>query len=380
MAEDYYNLLGVPRNASEAELKTAYRKLAMKYHPDRNPGNKEAEARFRRINSAYEALSDPKKRQLYDHYGEAGVSGAAGAGPGGPFGAGGADVSEMFGDLFESFFGEGGRSGARRGPRRGADLKYEVEVSLEDAYRGVQIPLQFERVEACGTCQGSGSRSGSGTKRCPQCRGSGRVQFSQGFFSMTQTCDECGGEGQIIDNPCRDCRGAGRVRRGAKLTVKIPRGVYEGATLRVSGEGEAGVRGAPAGDLYVLVRVKSDPRFERVEDDLLVEQSIDIARAALGTTLEVVTLDGERTRIKLPAGVQHGATFRVREKGMPKLHGRGYGDLMVKVRLRVPQDLTARQRKLLEEFEGTLHADGEAPASSSVQDEGSLFKKIFGKE
>jgi len=381
MAEDYYSLLGVARSATEAEIKTAYRKLAMKYHPDRNPGDKKAEEQFRRINSAYEVLSDPKKRQIYDHYGEAGVSGAGAGGPNpfggaGGFGGGaGVDVNDVFGDLFESFFGgaaagAGGRAGATQ--RRGADLKVEVEVSLEDAYAGTQLPLHFDRTTACKTCKGSGAKPGASPKRCARCRGSGRVQFSQGFFSMSQACPECGGEGQTIDQPCKDCRGAGRIRESAKLTVKVPPGIYDGATLRISGEGEAGLRGSPAGDLYVHIRVKPDPRFERHEDDLIAERQIDIAEAALGTTLEVQTLSGDKPHIKLPAGVQHGAQFRVREKGMPKLHGRGHGDLIVKVKVAVPRELTARQRELLEELHRSFqeHPHGES----------GLFGKIFGKE
>ncbi|MBI5630056.1 MAG: molecular chaperone DnaJ [Elusimicrobia bacterium] len=381
MPDDYYSLLGVPRNASEAEIKSAYRKLAMKYHPDRNPGNKDAEESFRRINSAYETLSDPKKRQLYDHYGEAGVSGAAGAGQGfggaNPFGTGGVDVGEVFGDLFESFFGEGG-GGRRGGPRRGKDLKYEVELSLEEAYHGAQVPLKFERIEACATCRGSGAKGASGTKRCPYCRGTGRVQFSQGFFTMTQTCSHCGGEGQVVDNPCKDCRGTGWARRQASLTVKIPPGIYEGATLRISGEGEAGGRGGPPGDLYVLVHLKPDPRFERKEDDLVTESSVDIAHAALGTTFEIMGLDGERTKIKVPAGVQHGAMLRVRDKGMPKLHGRGHGDLLVKIKVSVPKDLTPHQKQLLEDFAKSLREDGESSPSDGRQE--GIFKKIFGTD
>ncbi len=384
MAEDYYNLLGVARNATEAEIKSAYRKLAMKHHPDRNPGNKESEASFRKINSAYEVLSDPKKKELYDRFGEAGVSGAGGN----PFGGGrgfegfgqGVDPGEVFGDLFEGLFGQQG-GGQRGAPRRGNDLKYEVEVSLEDAYHGSQIPLHFERQQSCETCKGSGAKPGSGVKRCGQCRGSGRVQFSQGFFSMTQTCPVCHGEGQTVENPCRDCRGTGRARKAAKLTVKIPAGIYEGATLRISGEGEAGGRGTPAGDLYVHIRVKADPRFERVEDDLVVERHVDIADAALGTTLDLATIAGDRTKIKLPAGVQHGAMFRVRDKGMPKLHGRGHGDMIVKVRIIVPMDLNARQRKLLEDFARSLHEghDDGKPHEGDKHDRG-IFGKIFGQE
>ncbi len=388
MAEDYYSQLGVARNATDAEIKTAYRKLAMKYHPDKNPGNKDAEERFRKINSAYEVLSDQKKRQMYDQFGEAGVSGAGG-GPGGgfhgqnPFGEG-VDVGDVFGDLFEGMFGGGGRGGrggggggGRGGPRRGNDLKYEVDISLEDAFHGAQLPLQFTRITPCATCRGSGAKPGSGVKRCARCRGSGRVQFSQGFFSMTQTCPECNGEGSVVENPCKDCGGQGRVRRPAKLTVKVPAGIYDGATLRIAGEGEAGGRGAEAGDLYVLVRVKGDPRFERHEDDLITERQVDITEAALGTTVEVAGVGGERTKIKIPAGVQHGAMLRVREHGMPKLHGRGRGDLLVRVKVHVPQDLTSEQRTLLEELARSLH--GENP-DAPRENEGGVFKKIFGKD
>ena len=380
MAEDYYSLLGVGRSATEAEIKLAYRKLAMKYHPDRNPGDKSAEEQFRRINSAYEVLSDPKKRQIYDHYGEAGVSGAGGPNPfggAGGFGGAGVDVNDVFGDLFESFFGgaaaaPGRAGGGRTTQRRGADLKVEVEITLEEAYHGKQVPFHFERTAGCKTCKGSGAKPGASPKRCSRCRGSGRVQFSQGFFSMSQACPECGGEGQIIDQPCKECRGAGRVREPSNLTVKVPPGIYDGATLRITGEGEAGLRGTPAGDLYVHVRVQADPRFERREDDVVAEREIDIAEAALGTTLEVQTLAGDKPHIKIPAGVQHGAQFRVREKGMPKLHGRGHGDLIVKVKVSVPRELTVRQRELLEELHRSFqeHPHGEP----------GLFGKIFGKE
>lgn len=371
MAEDYYALLGVARNATEAEIKSAYRKLAMKHHPDRNPGSKDAEVQFKKINAAYAVLSDDKKRRLYDQHGEAGLN--AGAGFGG-FGQE-ADVNEVFGDLFANFFGGGGGGGgARRRAAHGADLKYETEISLEDAFRGTQIPLRFGRAESCGTCRGTGAKPGSGATRCPQCRGQGRVQFSQGFFSMSQTCPQCSGEGQVVEQPCKDCRGQGRSRREAELKVKIPPGIYDGATLRIAGEGEAAPRGGQSGDLYVQVRVKTDPRFERHEDDLSVTTGVDVATAALGGAASVPTVDGEPVKVKIPAGVQAGATFRVREKGMPRLHGRGRGDLLVHVRVDVPRELNARQRVLFEELRSSFQTERPASGDSSV------FGSLFGKE
>jgi molecular chaperone DnaJ len=349
----------------------------MKYHPDRNPGNAEAEEKFRSINAAYEALSDENKRRLYDQYGEAGVNPGAGGpgfgGFGGGFGGAGVDVNEVFGDLFENFFGGGGGGGGRR-RAHGADLKYETEVSLHDAFTGTQLPLSFSRVESCATCRGSGAKPGTKMKRCSQCRGQGRVQLSQGFFAMSQTCPKCAGAGQAPEEPCKDCKGQGRVRRMAELKIKIPPGIYDGATLRITGEGEAAPHGGTAGDLYVHVRIPPDSRFERREDDLTITAGVDLASAALGGSAEVPTIDGGTVKVKVPAGVQGGATFRVREKGMPKLHGRGRGDLLVTVRVEVPRDLTARQRELLEELRKTFHPGEEG------HEGGGVFRKIFGKD
>ncbi len=372
MAEDYYGLLGVARNATDAEIKSAYRKLAMKHHPDRNPGNKEAEAQFRKINAAYEALSDSKKRSMYDRYGEAGVNqGAAGGFGGGQgfegFGQG-VDVNEVFGDLFENLFG--GQQGGGRRASRGNDIRYETTITLEDAFHGKHLPLNFQRVESCDTCRGSGAKSGSGVKRCGQCRGSGRVQVSQGFFAMAQPCPQCRGEGQVIENPCKDCRGQGRVRKDAELKIKIPPGIYNGATLRIGGEGEAGPRGGQNGDLFLEIRVKSDPRFERHEDDLSLHATVDVATAALGGTTTVPTIDGEPVTVKIAHGTQPGATLRVREKGMPKLHGRGRGDLLVHVKVEVPRDLTAKQKQLLEELRKSFEEQEKGG--------GGVFGKIFG--
>ncbi|MFH1724614.1 MAG: molecular chaperone DnaJ [Elusimicrobiota bacterium] len=311
---DYYELLGVPRNATEAEMKKAYRKLALKYHPDRNPGDKKSEQRFKEINAAYEVLSDSKKRRVYEQFGEAGLSGAGGGARGG---TGFGDVGDIFGDIFESFFSGGGGGRQRARARRGHDLRYEVEVTLEQACEGTHLPLKYDRVEACAACDGLGAKPGSGLKRCASCRGSGRVQFSQGFFSMTQTCSSCGGEGRIIETPCQSCKGAGRQRLRHKLTIRVPAGVYDGATLRIAGEGEAGSRGGPAGDLYVHVRLMPHPWFAREDDDLIYERRITYPEAALGTKLSVPTISGEKARIKIPPGTRDGMTFRIKDKGVP---------------------------------------------------------------
>jgi molecular chaperone DnaJ len=390
MAEDFYKLLGVARNATEGEIKAAYRKLALKYHPDRNPGNKEAEEKFKEINQAYEVLSDAKKRQMYDQFGQAGVGGGAGGGQG-PFGFGGfgqgqggfqgfEGAGDIFGDIFENLFQGGGGGmgggGGRRGRERGDDLRVAVEVTLEQAARSdTKIPIRFARNESCPTCKGTGAKPGTGVKTCSACRGHGRVQFSQGFFSMSQTCPQCNGQGTVVEKPCPDCRGAGRVRHEAKLTIHIPAGVQTGTVLRISGEGEAG-RGGP-GDLYVEVRVKEHPHFERHGDDLTYVKTLDLPEAALGTTIEVPTVDGEKTHVKVPAGVQPGTSLRVRDKGMPRLQGRGRGDLMVRINVEVPRHLTARQKELLEEFHKTLREEGSS-SEKGEPGEGGVFKKIFG--
>lgn len=385
MAKDYYEELGIPRNATADEVKSAYRKLAFKYHPDRNPSDKSAEGKFKLINQAYEALSDPQKRQIYDQYGEAGLSGGGpGAARGGGFGgAGGVDINDVFGDLFEGFFGNQGGGGRRQ--RRGHDLKYEVEVSLEDAYEGTRMPLKYDRVEGCEPCRGTGAKAGTGLRTCSACRGSGRVQFSQGFFSMTQPCSSCGGEGQTVETPCPSCSGQGRIQKKHKLTIRIPAGIYDGATLRIAGEGETGGRGGDAGDLFVLVRVKPHARFERQDDDLVYEQRISFPEAALGAKASVPTLAAERAVIKIPAGTRDGQLFRLSGKGMPKLQGRGHGDLLVRVRIEVPKDLTPQQKELLEKFAETLGPQIEIPdepakkgeKKDEKKDDG-IFKKIFG--
>ena len=370
MANDYYSTLGVARNANLDEIKAAYRKLALKHHPDRNPGNKAAEEKFKEINQAYEVLADPKKKALYDQYGEAGVS--QGAGARGPFGGGhGADVNDIFGDIFENFFGGQGQGGGRGRGRgqRGNDLKYEMEVDLEQAFRGAELPVNFPRWETCKSCGGNGAQPGTGRKTCGRCGGAGRIQFSQGFLSLSQTCPDCQGHGSVIQSPCKDCKGAGRKRSQAKLKIKIPAGVQTGTTLRVSDEGEPGQFGGPAGDLYVVLRVKDHPQFHREGDDLVYEKPVSFPQAALGCQLEVPTLDGERARIRVHAGTQTGTVFRIKEHGMPRLNGRGKGDLLVRVRVEVPRELTPKQKELLKELAASMGVDVEAS--------GGLFKKLF---
>jgi len=373
-SNDYYRILGVPRNAGPDEIKSAYRKLAMKHHPDRNQGNTESESVFKEINEAYEVLSTPEKRQVYDQYGAEGLK--AGAGGRGGFGGfqGGADMGDMFGDLFENLFaqGQGGGRGRPRS-RRGADLKYEASITLEEAFTGVKVPVNFERTELCGECDGTGARGRTGIKKCPSCRGTGRVQYSQGFFAFSQACPDCGGQGEVITAPCKACNGAGRQKKSASMNIKIPAGVEEGAVLRVSGGGDAGLKGGDSGDLYIQVSLKHHPHFERQGGDLVYECPVAVWQAALGGEAEVPVIEGGRMKIKIPQGTQHGKVFRVSGRGMPSTAGRERGDLLVKVRVDVPHDLTPRQRELFEEL--AKLAGHEAPAGE--KDKG-FFKKILG--
>lgn len=363
---DYYEALGVARSATAEEIKAAYRKLALQHHPDRNPGDKSAEEKFKEINEAYEILSAPEKRSAYDQFGAAGVSGAGGAG--GPFA--GVDPS-AFGDMFGDFFGDlFGAAGGKRRARQGADLQTEHVVTLEQAFTGVQAELHLARWNACPTCQGSGAKTGSGRKTCGECRGSGAVRMSRGFFTMQQTCGRCQGEGQIIEHPCPACRGQGRIRGSESVTVRIPPGVEEGTTLRVSGAGEAAGRGTPPGDLYVVVRVKPDPRFERDGGNLVVTQHIAVPLAALGGEIEVPTLE-KPLRIQVHSGTQSGAMLRVKEAGMPLLRGQGRGDLYVRLIVDIPTKLSREQRKLFAELSRTLGAPRE--------EEVGVLKKVFGK-
>jgi molecular chaperone DnaJ len=363
---DYYEVLGVAPNASEADLKKAYRRMAMKYHPDRNPGDAEAESRFKEAKEAYEVLADPQKRSAYDQFGHAGVDPSAAGGAG--FGSG--NFADIFGDVFGDIFG----ASARRGPGgarvfRGADLRYTLELTLEDAVAGTEAEIDIPTLTACDTCGGDGAAPGSKPETCPTCHGHGDVRVQQGFFSIQQTCPRCRGSGKIVVDPCGSCRGKGRVQETKRLSVKIPAGVDTGDRIRLTGEGEPGENGGPPGDLYVQVAVREHPIFKRDGADLRCEIPVSFPTAALGGEMEVPTLDG-RVTLRVPPGTQSGKIFRIRGKGVTPVRGATAGDLLCRVMLETPVNLTARQKELLEEFAETLEDGGEKhnPKGSSWLD------------
>ncbi len=374
MAQDYYELLGVGRTASADDIKKAFRKLAMQHHPDRNSGDKEAEKKFKDLNHAYDILKDPEKRAAYDRYGAAAFEGGAGPnGPGGVHGQG-FDFGSVFGDIFDEMFGgnRGGRPGGRA-DMRGQDLRFNLEITLEQAYGGTEATVRVPSSVACEACHGSGAEPGSKPQQCPTCQGRGRLRAQQGFFTVERTCHTCHGAGQVIDKPCRACAGQGRVRRDKTLKVAIPAGVEDGTRIRLTGEGEAGTRGGPAGDLYVFLSVRRHQLFEREGADIHCRVPISMVQAALGAGIEVPTLDGKMARINIPAGAQGGHQFRLRGKGMPVVRSTQRGDMYIEINVETPTNLTAKQKELLKEFE-------KAGSKTSPEAEGffTKVKEMFG--
>ena len=352
---DYYKVLEVPRTATEADLKKAYRRLAMKYHPDRNPDDKDAEEKFKEAKEAYEVLTDAQKRAIYDQHGHDGIAAANQGGPAGG-GFGGADFGDIFGEVFGDIFG-GGRRGGRSQVFRGADLRYELELELPQAVFGHTTEIEIPRLMECETCHGSGAAKGSSPTNCDQCGGSGQVRISQGIFQLQQPCNRCRGTGRIVKNPCDSCYGQGRVRRSKTLSVKVPAGVSTGDRIRLSGEGEAGRNGGPAGDLYVEISVLPHAIFEREGDDLSCEVPVSFATAVLGGAVNVPTLEGE-VSLKIPAETQSGRVFRLRDKGVKPVRGGSRGDLFCRVVVETPVKLSAEQRELLRKFDESLKNDG----------------------
>lgn len=361
---DYYEVLGVERSADDQLLKGAYRKLALKYHPDRNPNDREAEEKFKEAAEAYSILSDSQKRAAYDRFGHAGVQSAAG---------GGFDPGQFAGfeDILGEFFGFGdlfGGGGGRRRNRaqRGEDLPFELEISFEDMMRGMSADIQVPRMEACGRCSGKGAEPEDGLTQCPVCRGRGEIHYQQAFLTVRRTCSQCNGRGQIIRRPCHDCKGDGYLRKEKKLKINIPAGVDTGTRLRLSGEGQPGANGGPPGDLYVLLRVQEHPIFDREKDDLYCNVPVNVAQAALGTDVDILTFDGVQN-VKIPEGTQKGAKVKLKGLGIPHLQGHGRGDLFVNIDVRIPTKLSREQRKLFEQLRETLPAENE-PSEKSLLD------------
>jgi len=345
---DYYETLGVSRTAKEPELKAAFRKLAMQHHPDRNPGDKECEHRFKEINEAYDVLKDADKRAAYDRFGHAAFEQGAGAGAAG-FGA---DFASTFADIFDDFFGMGGaRRGSRTTRERGADLRYNMEITLEEAFQGKAAQINIPTPVICEACSGTGAKSGTRPKTCASCGGAGKVRHAQGFFTLERTCVACQGRGQVIEQPCPTCSGSGRVQRMRTLAVNIPAGVEDGTRIRLAGEGEAGIRGGPSGDLYIFLSIAAHAFFQRDGADVHCRVPVSMVTAALGGDFEIPAIDGSTSRVKIPPGTQSGRRFRLSGKGMPVLRSKQTGDMYVQVMVETPQNLTKRQRELLMEFE-----------------------------
>ncbi|HEV2697354.1 MAG TPA: molecular chaperone DnaJ [Terriglobales bacterium] len=368
---DYYEILGVQRGATEQEIKSAYRKLALQFHPDRNPNNPDAEEKFKECSEAYAILADSEKREMYNRFGHAGVGAGA---PGGGFDA---SVFQDFGDIFGEFFGfgdlfGGGRSGGRTRAQRGADLREDITIEFEEAAFGVEKQITYRKHELCEKCNGSGSAQGKAPASCRTCGGRGQVRYQQGFFSIARTCPTCHGAGSVISDPCANCRGEGRVVQQKTIDAKIPAGVEDGTRIRFTGMGEAGVHGGPAGDLYLVLRVKQHAFFERQGNDLYCVVPISYTQAAVGTEIQVPTLEGEQT-LKIPEGTQSGTVLKLRGKGVPVLNGHGKGNLFVEVRVQTPTKLTKRQRELLQELQGISQVENK-PQRTSILDK---MKDIF---
>jgi molecular chaperone DnaJ len=376
---DYYQTLEVARDADGAALKSAYRKLAMKFHPDRNPGDAACEAKFKAINEAYDCLKDPQKRAAYDRFGHQaftqGMNGGGGAG--GPFGGGARGDFADIGDIFETIFGSafgGGGGGQRQQNRRGADLRYDMQVSLEEAFHGKATEIEIEVSQSCDTCDGSGAAPGTSERTCNLCNGMGSVRAKQGLFVIERPCPTCNGRGSVIENPCRSCRGEGRVDKPQMLKVEIPAGVDTGTRIRLQGKGEAGQRGAPPGDLYIFLHVQPHAVFEREGTTLATRVPVSFTTAALGGCVEIPDLDGSTNRLDIPAGIQSGKQLRIRGAGMPVLQGRGRGDLVVEIAVETPTKLSKKQKEILEEFRATETGE-ECPESRSFLDK---LKDAFG--
>ena len=360
---DFYELLEVERTADDAAIKSAYRKLAMRFHPDKNPGCGDSEARFKAINQAYDCLKDPQKRAAYDRFGHAAFT-QGGYGQGGGGGEGFSDIGDIFESIFGSAFGGGG---GRQQARRGADLRYDLEISLDEAFHGKQAQIEIEVSQTCDPCGGAGAEPGTGTRRCTLCGGHGKVRAQQGFFMVERTCPTCHGRGEVIEKPCRACRGEGRVDKPQSLDVTIPPGVDTGTRIRLSGKGEAGPFGAPPGDLYIFVHVRRHAVFEREGTTLITRAPISFTTAALGGEIAIPGLDGSRHEIAIPAGIQSGKQLRKRGTGMPVLQGRGHGDLVVEIMVETPTKLSARQKEILRELQATETGD-ECPQSRGFFD------------
>lgn len=347
---DFYEVLGVTREADGKTLKSAYRKMAMQFHPDRNPGDADSEAKFKEVNEAYDTLKDDQKRAAYDRFGHAAFeNGGFGNGGGGP---GGHDFSSTMSDIFEEFFGMGGGGGRRSGGReRGADLRYNLDISLEDSFAGKTVEIEVPTSATCDICTGSGAKPGTSPTTCGTCGGAGRVRAAQGFFTMERACPSCQGRGQVISDPCEGCGGSGRKTQDRSLSVNIPAGIEDGTRIRLAGEGEAGVRGGPAGDLYIFLSIKPHELFQRDGADLYCRVPISMSTATLGGQFDVPTVDGSTSRVKVPDGTQTGKQFRLRSKGMPIMRSSQHGDMYIQVTVETPTNLTKRQRELLAEFE-----------------------------